>query len=40
MLEALQAKGLRGLDVEIGETDLDRGQLRTRLETFFEMLGD
>jgi benzoyl-CoA reductase/2-hydroxyglutaryl-CoA dehydratase subunit BcrC/BadD/HgdB len=40
LMDALQAKGLRGLDVEIGETDLNRGQLRTRLETFFEMLRD
>jgi len=38
VLEALQARGLRGLVVELEETGLNEGQLRTKLETFLEML--
>ena len=40
VLEALQAEGIKGLVVEMEETGLNDGQLRTRLETFLEMLGD
>jgi benzoyl-CoA reductase/2-hydroxyglutaryl-CoA dehydratase subunit BcrC/BadD/HgdB len=39
VLEALQAKGVKGLVVEMEESALNEGQMRTRLETFFEMLG-
>jgi benzoyl-CoA reductase/2-hydroxyglutaryl-CoA dehydratase subunit BcrC/BadD/HgdB len=39
VLEALKAKGLRGLVVEMEETGLNEGQLRTRVESFLEMLG-
>jgi benzoyl-CoA reductase/2-hydroxyglutaryl-CoA dehydratase subunit BcrC/BadD/HgdB len=38
--ETLQAEGLRGLVVEMEETGINEGQLRTRLEAFLEMLGD
>ena len=40
VLEALQAEGLRGLVVEMEEAGLNEGQLRTRVESFLEMLGD
>jgi benzoyl-CoA reductase/2-hydroxyglutaryl-CoA dehydratase subunit BcrC/BadD/HgdB len=39
-LDALQAEGLRGLVVEMEETGFNEGQLRTRVESFLEMLGD
>jgi bcr-type benzoyl-CoA reductase subunit C len=40
VLDALQAEGMRGLVVEMEETGFNEGQLRTRLESFLEMLGD
>ncbi len=40
VLEALDAEGVRGLVVEMEETGLNEGQLRTRVESFLEMLGD
>jgi benzoyl-CoA reductase subunit C len=40
VLGALQAEGVRGLVVEMEETGFHEGQLRTRLETFLEMLRD
>lgn len=40
VLGTLQAGGIRGLVVETEETGFNEGQLRTRLETFLEMLGD
>ena len=40
VLDALQAEGVRGLVVEMEETGLNEGQLRTRVESFLEMLGD
>jgi benzoyl-CoA reductase/2-hydroxyglutaryl-CoA dehydratase subunit BcrC/BadD/HgdB len=40
VLEALQEEGVRGLVVEMEETGFNEGQLRTRLETFLEMLRD
>jgi bcr-type benzoyl-CoA reductase subunit C len=40
LLDALQAEGLRGLVVEMEETGFNEGQLRTRVESFLEMLGD
>ena len=39
-LEALREKGVRGLVVEMEETGFNEGQLRTRFETFLEMLRD
>jgi len=39
VLDALQAEGVRGLVVEMEETGLNEGQLRTRVESFLEMLG-
>jgi benzoyl-CoA reductase/2-hydroxyglutaryl-CoA dehydratase subunit BcrC/BadD/HgdB len=39
VLEVLKAKGLRGLVVEMEETGLNEGQIRTRVESFLEMLG-
>ncbi len=38
VLEALQAIGVRGIVVEMEETGFSEGQLRTRLETFLEIL--
>jgi bcr-type benzoyl-CoA reductase subunit C len=40
LLEALQQGGVRGLVVETEEAGLNEGQLRTRVESFLEMLGD
>jgi bcr-type benzoyl-CoA reductase subunit C len=40
VLDALRAEGVRGLVVEMEETGLNEGQLRTRVESFVEMLGD
>ena len=40
VLDTLQAEGVRGLVVEMEETGLNEGQLRTRVESFLEMLGD
>lgn len=40
MLDSLRARGIRGLVVELEEGGLNEGQLRTRLQTFLEMLGD
>ncbi len=40
VMEALEAAGVRGLTVEMEETGLNEGQLRTRVESFLEMLGD
>jgi benzoyl-CoA reductase/2-hydroxyglutaryl-CoA dehydratase subunit BcrC/BadD/HgdB len=40
VLEALLAEGVRGLVVEMEETGFNEGQLRTRLETFLEVLRD
>jgi benzoyl-CoA reductase/2-hydroxyglutaryl-CoA dehydratase subunit BcrC/BadD/HgdB len=39
VLDALQAEGVRGLVVEMEESGLNEGQLRTRVESFLEMLG-
>jgi benzoyl-CoA reductase/2-hydroxyglutaryl-CoA dehydratase subunit BcrC/BadD/HgdB len=38
VLEALQARGVRGIVVEMEESGFSEGQLRTRLETFLEIL--
>ncbi len=40
VVEALKTEGVRGLIVEMEETGLNEGQLRTRVESFLEMLGD
>ncbi|MBU2549112.1 MAG: 2-hydroxyacyl-CoA dehydratase family protein [Proteobacteria bacterium] len=40
MIEALKAEGLPGLLVEMEETGFNEGQVRTRLETFMDMIGD
>ncbi len=40
VLDALQAEGVRGLVVEMEETGFNEGQLRTRVESFLEMLED
>jgi len=39
LTEALKGMGLPSLVIEIEETGLSQGQLRTRFESFFEMLG-
>ncbi len=39
VLEDLAARGVKGLVLELEETALNEGQMRTRLESFFEMLG-
>ena len=40
VLEVLQEEGVRGLVVELEETGFNEAQLRTRIETFLEILGD
>lgn len=40
VLDSLRARGIRGLVVELEEGGLNEGQLRTRLQTFLEILGD
>lgn len=40
VLESLRTRGIRGLVVELEEGGLNEGQLRTRVQTFLEMVGD
>ena len=40
LFEALKKEGVPGMIFEMEETGLMEGQLRTRLESFFEMIGD
>jgi benzoyl-CoA reductase/2-hydroxyglutaryl-CoA dehydratase subunit BcrC/BadD/HgdB len=39
VLEALQSRGIRGVAVELEEEGVNEGQIRTRLQTFLEMVG-